>query len=417
MHKIYTISDNASLTLPHKLDVSAIKKLFENDPNAFAERALIFVSYIYVKGLCRFDEKDAPISIHSDLLRLMMGTKDRKGRDIKRRRGNREITTIASYVYIMQKLSSAGIIEVQSDFRIKFYTATYRLKDRGEGVFEAQKTYVLTNKIAIKAFRKFKLERRKRFMDRSKSHEKIMSSVMELEYDKDAAEAAIGDCSKLRVYHQLILNSPDCWTTDKQGRVYTLPVIIPRALRPFFRWRGERLMIVDISSCQPLLHTIIYGAFNYEGKEVYLYKYLCESGKLYSFLNESLVAPYDINDEDQYKELKTRLFGEVYYGHPDKQDRGELWHIFRKSFPFLAQKLDELKARDHRPLPRLMQEIEADIVIKEVIGNSLDSDFPLVSIHDAVMTTKEGVPYVRKKIEEVFLNDLRLVPKIKNKDT
>ncbi len=61
-----------------------------------------------------------------------------------------------------------------------------------------------------------------------------------------------------------------------------------------------------------------------------------------------------------------------------------------------------------------MQELEADLVIDEIVAKLAGESFPLITIHDCVLTTEDGLGPTKKAFKKAFLQ-LRLKVNLKVK--
>lgn len=223
----------------------------------------------------------------------------------------------------------------------------------------------------------------------------------------------------------LIFNG-SVWFTDKQGRNYTTMVDTPRDIRVFFSFGKEPLWIVDITSSQPVIHLALYPS---ESEEKKRYRHIVEGGTFWDFMNERSGGFHDLLDPDKKTEFKKSIFREIFYSwHEDdlKKPR-ELALIFAREFPILWQKINEHKQanavrnrnfKPSAPLAKAMQTTEAEIVA-EAVASLKDKPYPLITIHDAIVTTKDGIDDVKTALGNSFSQMgiyPRLVPKILSKD-
>lgn len=376
------------------------------------ERLLLMLSYIYGVGFWKYRFKDANFQVSSDVLVMLGGNKQvhSKSTNIKKngeKRGRKMYLILLEYAIEERKW-----IERDDSYKVGEYSKSFRYRNRDE-TFLHQQRYFLTSKNAIKAYNKLIDRNKMAFAEKSVCHKKIQDSVMSLTFDEMEAfnwVMSLSDGAKknnlfIGLYH--FRSSKQLWKTDKNGRVYTWPVILPKELRKFIKYSGNDLWQLDVSHCHPLLHTIIYPD-DEECGETYLekkkYQAFCEQGMLYSFIGSKMKHKLDLGDEDQKRMLKETIFHQVFYGHPDSP-MGEIGKIFSEEFPYLWKTMCKMKTPNHRHLPNIMMNLESEIFVGAVVERLLqipNQTFPIVTIHDCILTTSDGVGYVRSAIEEEF---------------
>ena len=425
---------NTTILLPKAINTDAI---FNDLGRITGERLLLILSYVYCVGLWKYRMKDANMQVHWEYLEMLGG-----GNNLKKTRhigeenkgidkedsdalnkvvakktphiGEESKGRMKQYLALIGYAVEKGLIERDGSYRVGVFSKDMRFSNRDE-MFKEQQTYVLTSKNSIKAYSKFNDLRRETFRGKGDVYEKIYRSVNGLYYHADKAHdyiVGIGDPveqAKRLFYNTWMTTGYECWKVDEQGRVYTAPVIIPRDLRRFFSYDGKPMFVVDVSSCQPLLHALLYT--NEEEPERAKYLAMVETNNFYNYLNEQLHQPYNLEDDIQKSKFKERVFGEIFYGHPDTKPT-ELTKVFSNTFPILWGEVCDRKKPNHKLLPRAMQSIEADVMINEVVGLLSGATFPVVTIHDAIMTTDDGITAVTQAIRKVF-KSIYLNPSIK----
>jgi hypothetical protein len=282
-----------------------------------------------------------------------------------------------------------------------------------------QQRYVLTKKPSIKVRKNLMESRRNTFEKHGDVHQKILTSHDGLRFDYERGlnhVRKLKDTSKRRNRLNIIgglIDGWDQWTVDQQGRIYTTLVNLPRDLRPFCSHVQGDLWSVDITSCHPLLHVHLYPK---DGDEKTKYQKIVEGGQFWSFMNEQSGLDLNLNEPDQKKKLKTRILREVYYSRPTEDDRPR-WGVartFKREFPILWEEILRCKrerlTRPASPLARAMMRTESEIVQNSVL-HLKERSFPLITIHDCIVTTKEGLDEVQKSLRESFAS-LGLDPKL-----
>lgn len=208
-----------------------------------------------------------------------------------------------------------------------------------------------------------------------------------------------------------LMTSHEVWSVDKQGRNYTVLVVVPRDIRRYFSHQNGPLVTVDIKSCHPLLHSLLYPD-NEPEKSKYV---AAVESDFWKFMNSAAGEPYDLADPEQKDLLKEQMWAHVFYGW--KQEKPEpnavIAREFEKQFPVLWKILEEVKGEGKRRkvrglLPCGMQATEADVVmaaVEKLVSNSA----PMISVHDAIVTTRANADDVCSALLDVF-KELKLVP-------
>jgi len=275
---------------------------------------------------------------------------------------------------------------------------------------KSQQRYELTT-VASRGARNADRDKRKTdFAKTSPTHQKIVQSIDGLTFDYSAAITFVaglpdgdGKTHRKNIIGLFIVGETE-WTTDKQGRNYTLMVSVPRNLRRFFSYGNQPLWVVDISSSQPLLHALLYPDYCDEKKK---YLTIVEDGRLLDFLNDASGGTFDLDDPDDRSELKSQVFQEVFYSYSESQKGSPkpFATVFRREFPVLSAAIKETKntsgPKQSGPLAKAMQQTEAEAVADAILSLK-DKPYPLISIHDAIVTTEDGLVDVQQALKDTF---------------
>jgi hypothetical protein len=205
---------------------------------------------------------------------------------------------------------------------------------------------------------------------------------------------------RISVLSDLISNG-QVWSVDKQQRNYTILVVVLRNIRLFFSYLGQPLFSIDIKSSQPLLHSLLYPDGEPEKT-----KYLSAvQSDFWDFINKAAGSRYDLSDSDEKDLLKRGMWSQVFYGWKEKKPKPNaiFARTFEREFPVLCVKIRDVKARGNKPLPREMQYLESDGVMSAVL-RLVGKPSPLITIHDSIVTTKEGIDEVKTAILSEFAN-------------
>jgi hypothetical protein len=213
-----------------------------------------------------------------------------------------------------------------------------------------------------------------------------------------------GKTHRINVLESLVLGE-SIWTIDEQRRNYTIMVVVPRDIRQFFQYGNKALWVVDITSSQPLLHVLLYPNDCEEKKK---YQSIVEEGRFWNFMNDAAGKPFDLSNPDQKDEFKECIYREVFYSRPESSTgvTARFAVIFKREFPILWAEINDHKQPSKRKpaslLARAMQLTEAEAVA-DAIMLLKDKPYPLISIHDAIATTKDGLAEVEETLRQQFI--------------
>ena len=283
--------------------------------------------------------------------------------------------------------------------------------------------YELTTANAVKVRMEHQQERRTVFASNHAVYTKISTSVDGLTFDYAAAGAYVagladGEAKEHRkaVLEQLAAGQMP-WVFDQQGRNYTVLVSVPRDIRRFFSYGSEPLWVVDVSSSQPLLHATLYPE-DCDEKKKYLAVVQAKSSDrgFWAFMRDAAGVKCDLNDEEAKGKMKEQIFQEVFYSFSQGKQgpKRPFAKAFQREFPLLWEHIDAAKKR-HGPkqssgLAKAMMWAEAWAVF-DAINALKDKPYPLISIHDAIATTKDGVADVTAALAAAFL-PAKLAPRL-----
>jgi hypothetical protein len=283
--------------------------------------------------------------------------------------------------------------------------------------------YELTSANALKARCMHQQERKDVFAATHGVYAKIAQSVDGLTFDYAAAASYVAGLAdpqakalRQRALDSLVLGELP-WVLDEQGRNYTVLVSMPRDIRRFFSYGSEPLWVVDVSSSQPLLHAMLYPE-ECDEKTKYLGVVQAKSSikGFWAFMGDAAGVTCDLNDEKAKRKMKEQIFREVFYSFSQGKQgpKGPFAKAFQREFPLLWQQINAAK-KGHGPkqssgLAKAMMWTEASAVF-EAINTLKEKPYPLISIHDAIATTEDGVPDVIAALAAAFL-PLSLEPRL-----
>lgn len=294
-------------------------------------------------------------------------------------------------------------------------------------------------------------------------HKYLLRWLQHLEIDVDEAvwiveQANISDERKTIIRHSIdrIFEQEWNFSFDPFGRVHTNLTNLSSLVRSTLHLGGNNLVEIDIANSQPLflallvLHfrsnkdkTLDYKTFKNENnfdilspspylritqcnvlqeitgyeftsirqklaKDEQKYLALCEEGRLYEYLQEMLGI-----ERMSRKEFKRQFF-QVLFGANSYHT--EFRQLFRELFPQLSKVIHRHKRRKPQYLAQLMQWYESNFVIGTVCRRLMENhpEFPVLTIHDSILTTAPHAETVKSIIEQEFSN-LGLFPTLKIK--
>jgi hypothetical protein len=194
---------------------------------------------------------------------------------------------------------------------------------------------------------------------------------------------------------------------DKRtGRVFNNITSLPRELRPLLRLDGRPLIEIDVANCQPFLMLSLYP--NVPERETFALV-VC-AGRFYELVQD-LLDPYGGWRLDDIKKATLAFIFDRNRPTPSRIGR-----ILQLEFPVLAKQIHDAKRVDHNKLALHLQKLEADIIIGSVVREiAHGAKFPVLTIHDSILTLPQHEKEVRKLIEETFRAMFRVVPKLRLK--
>lgn len=385
------------IILPGGLDInSTLKKL----GRLRGERYLLLINHFYFRGIYRKKSKKEA----GNFLASSRDTLVEIG-------GNR-------YLQLIQHgIDEGQIIKSPRGYVIGSQSNEYMLDSKLLD-FSIQQTYALTVKAASKIWVTRPTKRKKAFIKNSVARAKIADGVDGLRFNYSAAFDFVAEITdpehqahRVAVLSQLITDG-QMWATDKQQRNYTTIVTIPSELRRFFTYKGQDLCVIDINSSQPLLHSLLYPD-NEPEKEKYLE--VVRTG-FWDYMNDITGEKYDLSDDEEKNLLKDKIWPQVFFGKVQTPwwGKGEYATAFKNSFPVLWEEIKKAKTEKYEDLSKAMQSIEATGVMG-VVAKLAKKPYPLITIHDAIVTTKENAIEVGLAIRAEF-DKLGLKPKLSFKE-
>lgn len=248
---------------------------------------------------------------------------------------------------------------------------------------------------------------------------------------------------------------------DNKGfRLHTNLTNLPKELRQFLSWKGNKLQGIDISNSQPfflILRLIDYyhpsksyklttyynevvpfdinlliGSITkmYQSNltdsvpsydltileklpsDVQHYIYLTITGKLYDTLLEIKNREWQTNNTRE--EIKTNVLTLFYQKEVDDQT-STLKEVFKYIFPNVFKYIEVSKRRDYRNFPISLQKSESDMILRTICKRILAEKpaIPIFTIHDSIFSIQKYIPYIKKVINKEIFKEYSILPNLK----
>jgi DNA-binding Lrp family transcriptional regulator len=246
---------------------------------------------------------------------------------------------------------------------------------------------------------------------------------------------------------------------DNAGRLYSPLSSLKRELRTFVMLNGKPISSIDLKSSQPYLFQLLLNAEFWKTTRqipitLYtlnpsLYKELQASGiikRIIMILNSSEKQQYQgfhtegfrkIDWQDDFYEYLGKLTNRTttdkdvtkYYSSRGRIKQSMMlllygdyskmsppyYTAFKKLFPLETEVMDLIKTAGRRAFPKILQGIEAKIVL-EMVTKEIASDYPdipLLTIHDCVYTNTEYLSIVTTYLNKTLTNLVGTAPGLK----
>ena len=265
---------------------------------------------------------------------------------------------------------------------------------------------------------------------------------------------------------------------DNVGRLHTNLTNIQSDLRNFITWKGQKLVSIDISNSQPFLSTLLFRESFYnddsrdcqkftlssfsgelslsfgfgfpfssfscyhnltysadianttlvfpplmlqkppqltEQEDVKLFLELVEKGQLYEYLKGAFGSVLGTTYTDK-KRVKAAVFQVLFTDNRFLgQEEAAPKKLFKKIFPNVYKLFAAYKKGDATVLPRLLQKIEARIIL-DVVAKRISRErpkAPIFTIHDSITTTVENVDFVKMVMRDELERVIGIIPNLK----
>lgn len=369
-----------------------IEAYFGNHLEAHRRRILNLFYYIFSsqsKFVSLGHKGHYYVNIHSEKLNRSVFTY-RKMTDGRR-------TVIANYKDYLNFLNGAGIIEVNTKYRVSEYSRGYRVKF---SVFRNSYTWVsldLNSVLDIKD-ENYWMSRYPHLKSVIKNHyslsidlNKAIQYLIEntgIELKSKGKKRRFLNPKRIHRYINVLVqfSIKNYWFKESaEGRLYSSLTNLPSILRPFITLKGKRLVEIDVANCAPLLVNCLVDNHKYKSD--------CETGSLYNNVASSLnVTP---------AQAKLTICTKFLFGNRPVKS-GKLFdclvELYGIEFVTKINSLRKSLIEKGGHLARELQRIESSLMIE---GLSKIEKF-FVPIHDSVMVLLEDVSYILRKIKALF---------------
>lgn len=255
------------------------------------------------------------------------------------------------------------------------------------------------------------------------------------------------------------------FTTDEQGRFHSNLTNMKSELRNFLTYNGQKLVSLDLKNSQPYLSLTLLnpnfwdtngcsrGLINIHclgknyiqsininssyshyttslnlvnnlqpvvSQDITMYRDDVLSGRLYQVVKQELQdvvvkfglekiksGNWDVNLLQQvlndYKALKTCVLTSFYSRNQTiNSPQAFVKRAIRKRYPSVYNLFSLIKSKDHTTLPRLLQNIESELLINRVARriNRENRRVPIFTIHDSIVTVVDRENYIRQVLKE-----------------
>ena len=206
----------------------------------------------------------------------------------------------------------------------------------------------------------------------------------------------------------------------KTKRMFTNLTNLKREYRQFILLNGKPLMETDIVNSQPTFSVPLINqtlkelnGSNHVAQDMKLYENLATTGKFYEALAKE--AGQDISDEEQRKLFKREFYEKVFFSRVYKSDN-KIKTAFIRLFPSAYTAIKNIKKDDYAKFAVQLQNLEAEMMIYEVLATMIKEGHDVLSIHDSlVVNNLESLRYAESLIQERFQTKYRMQIAFKSK--
>lgn len=251
----------------------------------------------------------------------------------------------------------------------------------------------------------------------------------------------------LKLQRQQFLHTVD----NTAGRLHTVLTQLKGDLRQFVRFKGQKLVAVDIVNSQPYLSCVFFNkdrfidnkifpkihlyndAYNSNRKEklrshlknkienaqnsesVKQFIEIVKSGQLYEEFGKILLEKGIIKDKGNIRKKAKNIVFTSFFSPNQSIAYSDSMAIFKEHFPDVYEIYRAIKQGKHRTLACVLQNLEAELVLHTAckIISEQRPDIPLFTLHDAIITTEGNKQFVKEVLYDVLLNAIGIPPTLK----
>lgn len=366
---------------------------------------------------------------------------------------------LTDYKHRLDYLIKHGFIECDNDFEPKSKCKGYRFAAKYQGVgFE----------VVYHNDAKFKKQISKTSAkEQSKKYQFLNEKYNELDIEYVAGAKLINEDLKTNniinlsnTFHHLRgIHNPKLmtWKVGKTGRLYNPITSIKKNYRNILKYKNTKLIGLDIGNSIPLISTLLFKEeIEHTSRSIYkrtldcnprlknktnnplilreiytedAYEYvqLVESNAFYEHMSKAWKTDHGV--ELNRKQAKTKFLECIF--KPTKMDC-KYTKTIEKEFPHVYEVFKNINIGFTRtqngaglnkrrkgdmdcPLAKLLQGIEAYLILDKVCGNLnlKHPQMPLYTIHDCVATTEPYLEFLRQEIKVVYSKEMACIPKLK----
>lgn len=241
------------------------------------------------------------------------------------------------------------------------------------------------------------------------------------------------------------------FSVDKTaGRLHTSLTQLKSELRKYVSYDGKMLCSIDISNFQPFLLNSVLNIelyrknnmrerimktnhkFNNQKiaelerfinsvstkEDVIQFQGFINSGQFYEEFGKVLQSKGIIEhnyDSDSLRKTAKNITFCVLFNTNYAIRYDDSVKIFESLFPNVYKIMSMIKSKSHPTLAVILQNLEADLILNQTckIISEKNSEIPLYTLHDSIITTEENVKFVQDEMISVLSQNLGIPPSIK----
>lgn len=250
-----------------------------------------------------------------------------------------------------------------------------------------------------------------------------------------------------KLHRQQFLHTVD----NTAGRFHSVLTQLKGDLRQFVRFKGQKLIAVDIVNSQPYLSCIFFSkdkfiqneifpkirlyneSFNshrkeklesflkskienaHKSKSVNNFINIVTSGQLYDEFGKLLLEKGIIEDNGNLRKQAKEIIFSSFFSPNQAIAYNKTIVIFKEYFPDVYEIYRAIKQGKHSTLACVLQNLEAELVLHKACREISEQRpyIPLFTLHDAIITTEGNEHFVNEVLYGVLLNAIGIPPTLK----